>query len=479
MRAREFLLEAKLQPAEIFKNKEWRAAALIQKLQDQTPFVDSLSADAKSYAPADGEYERLSQIILATKEALAAAAGDAEALQNVKLPSLVLNYKSITLPDGTVEETPGAIPFNKLEKADLQKPSGKVASPVNVQPGGIKITAEKPAAGTSSGDEIKHAIANKAAIAGKDLHKIIANNEVLEQAGELGKAIKEASASISQGQTPDLSRYDKSIQTKIAVDAGEYLGLQQMVDGLAKWSGNKYEKFLAFLDAPDLNNMLFIFPGSQNSQLSDCYGVQNTQTGHTILISAKGGTGSNASGAAPSLRGLVLPPSLTKNITPGGGVDFIKAMQKTSTVFQPFVGMNFLYEHYPESVPDLYKSILPFTESDMQAIKLNIDKKGDLDPKYDAIVESIDAKGTRGGILYYATVKDLVDIINSTEPIPDFRQTILEILDMNFVQIFSRVVGGKLTADVLWPGKIDGQVQLWSKAYASEPAKNGLGFKVT
>jgi hypothetical protein len=61
---------------------------------------------------------------------------------------------------------------------------------------------------------------------------------------------------------------------------------------------------------------------------------------------------------------------------------------------------------------------------------------------------------------------------------PDLRQTILEILDMNFVQIFSRVVGGKLTADVLWPGKVDGNVLLWTKAEAASPSSAGLSFKV-
>ena len=78
----------------------------------------------------------------------------------------------------------------------------------------------------------------------------------------------------------------------------------------------------------------------------------------------------------------------------------------------------------------------------------------------------------------YATAKDLVETINTNQPIPDFRQTVLNVLDMNFVQIFSRVVGGKLKAAVLWPGKIDGNVLLWTKAEAAAPSSAGFSFKV-
>jgi hypothetical protein len=56
---------------------------------------------------------------------------------------------------------------------------------------------------------------------------------------------------------------------------------------------------------------------------------------------------------------------------------------------------------------------------------------------------------------------------------------ILKILDMNFVQIFSRVIGGTLRAKVLWPGNIDGNVYLWTKAEAASPSSAGFSFKVT
>jgi hypothetical protein len=474
MRAREFIVEGTLTPAEIFgKHLNWRPDALIAKLQNKTPFVDKLNLDAANqYVPADGEYERLAPLITAAKDSL---------MNNdtAPKPSLTLNYKSIIRPDGTVDETPGTISFSKLEKYDLQTAKGQATSKVNVQPIGIGIAAPKVDKDVSVADEIKNALDNNSSISGKDIHQTIIDNKILDQAGALGKAIKQASNEIHQKQNPDVTQYDKKTQTVIAIDAGEYLGIQQMIDGSADWKG-KYEAFLKFLNASDLNNMKIIFPGSQNSQLQDSYGVQNAATGHTIMISSKGGIGSTAAGAAPALSGLVLPPNMTKKIKPGSGADFILLMQRMTTINQPFAGMNFLNTHYPDAVPDLYKGLVPFTNEDIISINANIKGKGDLDPKFDAIIASRDIKSRarKGGILMYATAKDLVETMNTNQPIPDFRQTVLNILDMNFVQIFSRVVGGKLKADVLWPGKIDGNVLLWTKAEAAAPSSAGLSFKV-
>jgi hypothetical protein len=474
MRAKEFIIEGTLTPAEIFgKHLGWRPDALIAKLQAKTSFVDKLDLTvANQYVPADGEYERLAPLITAAKDALTAN-------DTAPKPSLMLNYKSIIRPDGKVDKTAGSIAFSKLEKYDLQTAKGQATSTVNVQPIGIGIAAPKVDKNVSIADEIKNALDNNSSIAGKDIHRTIMNNSVLDQAGELGKAIKQASKEIHQKQNPTVNQYDKKTQTVIAIDAGEYLGIQQMIDGSADWKG-KYEAFLKFLGAGDLNSMKVIFPGSQNSQLQDSYGVQNAATGHTIMISSKGGIGSTAAGAAPALSGLVLPDNMTKKVKPGSGADFILLLQRMTTINQPFAGMNFLNTHYPDAVPELYKNLLPFTNEDILSINANIKGRGDLDPRFDAIIASRDIKSRarKGGILMYATAKDLVETINTNQPIPDFRQTVLNVLDMNFVQIFSRVVGGKLKADVLWPGKIDGNVLLWTKAEAAAPSSAGFSFKV-
>jgi hypothetical protein len=463
MRFKEFLLEGKLTPAEVFgKHLNWRPAALLTKLQQRTPFVDSLGPNANKYIPAEGEYERL-------KPAIDAAVEARKEDPNAPVPSLVINME-----DGQ------KIALSKLEKADLQTNRGQATTSVNVQPIGIGIAAPKVDKGVKPSEEIKTALDSNSAIAGQDLHQVIITNAVLDQAGEIGQAIKQVSTEIHNKAVPSVKQYDQKTQKVIAIDAGEYLGIQQMVDGTAIWSGDKYEKFLQFLNASDLTNMLVIFPGSQNSQLSDSYGVQNTETGHTIMISSKGGIGSTAAGAAPSLSGLELPPEMTKKVKPGGGVDFIQLMRRMTTINQPFAALNFLHRYYPDAVPALYRDVLPFTQEDINSINLNIKGKGDLDPKYNDIIQSrnIKSRARAGGILFYCAAKDLVETINTNQPIPDFRQTVLKILDMNFVQVFSRVVGGQLKADILWPGKVDGNVYLWTKAEAASPSSAGLSFKV-
>jgi hypothetical protein len=462
MRAKDFIAEAKLTPGELFvpKHLDWRPAALLQKLQDRTPFVDILGPSATQYIPAKGEFARLKPIIDA---AVKARLKD----PNAPVPSIVINTE-----DGQ------SIPLSKLEKADLQTAKGQATTDVNVQPLGIGVAADAVDKTVDVATEIEQAISSNKAIQGSNLHKVILDNKVLDQAGDLGKAIKQATTDITQGQIPIVKDYDPKIQKVMAIDAGEYLGILQMVHDTAKFP--KKEAFLSFLETSDLNNMMVIFPGSQNSQLQDSYGVQNTATGHSIMISSKGGVGGTAAGAAPALSGLKVPDSMTKKRKPGNGIDFILTMQNLSVKQQPFAGMNFLHRFYPDAVPDLYKKVLPFTASDMQAILDNMTGKGTLPAKYNKILKSrnIKARARAGGILFYAAAKDLVESFNSLQPIPDFRQTVLEILDMNFVQIFSRVVGGKLTANVLWPGKVDGNVLLWTKAEAANPGSAGLSFKV-
>jgi hypothetical protein len=462
MRAKDFISEAKLTPGELFvqKHLDWRPAALLKKLQDRTPFVDALGPNGNQYIPAKGEFSRLKPIIDAAVKARMKN-------PNAPIPSIVINTE-----DGQ------SIPLSKLEKADLQTSRGQATTDVNVQPLGIGIAADPVDKTVDVATEIRQALSNNKAIQGSNLHKVILNNPKLDQAGELGKAIKQATTEIIQNQIPFVKNYDVKTQKVMAIDAGEYLGILQLIHDTANFP--KREAFLDFLETADLNNMMVIFPGTQNSQLQDSYGVQNTTTGHSIMISSKGGKGKTAAGAAPALSGLKIPAELAKTRKPGNGIDFILTMQSLSVKEQPFAAMNFLNRFYPDTVPDLYKKVLPFTDTDMQLILNNMSGKGSLPAKYNRIIKSRDvkARATAGGILFYATAKDLVETFNELQPIPDFRQAVLEVLDMNFVQIFARVVGGKLTADILWPGKVDGNVLLWTKAEAANPGSAGFSFKV-
>jgi len=462
MRAHEFLTEATLTPGQLFDERHlsWRPEAFLKKLKDQTPFVDSPESNANQYIPAKGEYARIKPIVDAAVQAR---------LENPKapVPSIVINTE-----DGK------SIPLSKLEKADLQSAKGQVTSKINVQPLGIKIAADKVKKDVLPSDEIKQALEKNQSIRGGNLHEVVSNNKILQQSGELGSAIIQAANDINDGKVPTVKKYDERIQKTMAIDAGEYLGIMQMIHDTAEFP--KKTEFLKFLETQSLEDMLVIFPGSQNSQLQDSYGVQNTKTGHSIMISSKGGVGSTAAGAAPALSGLKLPENMIKQRKPGNGIDFILLMQSLSVIEQPFAALNFLHKFYPESVPELYKPVVPFTSEDMAAIKANIKGKGSpLDKKYLRIVQSRRSKAREGGILFYAAAADFVTSFNSNQPIPDFRQTVLSILDMNFVQIFSRVISGNLTAKILWPGKVDGNVSLSTKASASDPSAAGFSFKVT
>jgi len=135
-------------------------------------------------------------------------------------------------------------------------------------------------------------------------------------------------------------------------------------------------------------------------------------------------------------------------------------------------------------VPPEYQGLLPFISGDMKQVLKNINSKGaePMPEQFQTLIQapSIQAsKGTDGGKLAYVVTKDLVRIINESGLIDSFRKTVLELLDENFIQIFSRIVGKKLTTDVLWPGKVDGHVSLHTKMSPGSPGDAGLSFKVT
>jgi len=477
MRATEFLSEGTLSPGELFKSKylSWRPQNFLAKLEAGTPFVDN---KGNEYYPEDGEYQRVLPIVQRTLDTLAKK-------PDAPLPSITLNIKDV-----------GPMAVSKFEKAELQTAKGQVTGDVNVQPIGIGIATDpvnKPGTKTkdkitlSTDQEVKRALdANKGIRAGQ-LYNVIISNPILDTAGDLGKAIKECAEQIRQGVQPNVSQYPEAIRKKIAIDAGEYLGILAMVYNVATWYGNKKETFLKFLGASDFNNLMIIFPGEQNAKLSDSYGIQNAQTDKTIMISSKGGTSKSAMGAAPSLGGL--KSSLQRRggqIKPGNALDFIDTMIKVSpTMGQGFAGMNWMQTYYPQFVPDLYGSILPFTSEDLEYIKENLRTKGrtTVPAKFNKLLKAYPrlskSNSTIGGKITYAVTQDLVNVVNESNVLEDFRTTILELLEENFVQIYTRIVGGQLTANILWPGKIDGNVYLHSKMETGEPGKAGLSFKLT
>lgn len=470
MRAKEFLIEKPLAPNALFDpgRLDWRPAAFLKKLEAGTPFVDK---EGNEYYPDEGEAERLAPIVNRTVR---------EIQKNplYKAPDIQVNIQGI-----------GPVSTKKFEKADLEKITGRSTSTVNVQPIGIGIATQPKAAikgkkkeTVTTDQAIQDALdAHKEIPAGK-LYDVIVSNPTLDRAGELGAAIKQAASEINESQNPSVKQYDEKTQKTIAIDAGEYLGILAMIKGVAEF--DKREAFLKFLKTSDLDSLLLIFPGEQNASLADSYGVQNSQTGHTIMISSKGGVGRTATGAAPALSGLKSSVEKRKGkIKPGNGLDFISTMNKTPTVRQCFEGWNWIAKHYPNAIPKYLLPLMPFNEEDINKILTNIKMRGTttIPARFKKFGKEPymkpSAKGTIGGSVVYFLTKDLVRVIN-TGLIPGFRETILELLDENFMQIFTRIVGGKLVFKVLWPGKVDGNVSLYTKISATDMSQ-ALSFKVT
>ena len=469
MRAKEFLIEKTLVPGELWvqKHLDWRPMALVDKLKAGTPFVDPAG---KEYHPEEGEAARLEPIVVKTLQQL-------KKNPNAPLPSLTINMKDV-----------GPVPLSKLEKADLQTRKGQVTQAVNVQPIGIGIATQPKAAIKGKSKEqvttdqaIQDALDAHKEIPASKLYDVIVTNPTLDTAGPLGAAIKQAAKEIKEGKNPDVKKYDEKTQKVMAIDAGEYLGILAMIENVAEFP--KKEAFLKFLKAPDLTNLALIFPGEQNASLADSYGVQNAQTGHTIMISSKGGKGSTAVGAAPALSGLRASVEKRKNkIRPGNGLDFIDKINKTPTVKQGFVGLNWVATHYPDYIPKHLKGVLPMSDETMDMITQNIKMKGTTKlpaalTKFTKEPYMKPSKGTPGGAIVYFFTKELVRIVNDGL-IPGFRETVLELLDENFMQIFTRVVGGKMIFKVLWPGKVDGNVSLYTKLSTADMSQ-ALSFKVT
>lgn len=469
MRAKEFLIEKPLDPGALFdpRHLEWRPAAFLKKLEAGTPFVDK---EGNEFYAEEGEAKRLTPIII-------------KVIKDIK------NNPMTNPPDIQVKiQGKGLMSTKKFEKADLQKATGQATSAVNVQPIGIGIATQPKAAIKGKKKEvvttdqaIQDALDSQKEIPTGKLYDVIMSNPTLDKAGDLGAAIKQAAKEINEGSNPNVKQYDEKIQKTIAIDAGEYLGILAMIKDVAEFP--KKEAFLKFLKASNLDNLLLIFPGEQNASLADSYGVQNQQTGHTIMISSKGGVGKSASGAAPALSGLRSSVEKRKSkVRSGNGLDFITTMNLTPTVKQGFVGLNWVAEHYPESIPKYLRNVLPFSEADIEKTIQNIKMRGTtpIPAKFKKFTQEPymkPGKGTAGGSVVYFLTKQLVEIVNSGL-IPSFRETVLELLDENFMQIFTRVVGGKLVFKVLWPGKVDGNVSLYTKLSSADMSQ-ALSFKVT
>jgi hypothetical protein len=307
----------------------------------------------------------------------------------------------------------------------------------------------------------------------------IINNPVL-QSSDYGRAVIEIAKSLVAGQPAVIPKeYVKNEQIKKAIVdyAGEYLGVLALIYGQSDFP--RRDEFLSWLGA-NLRSLILFFPSEANSPLADSFAtVTNSKTGHKVSISSKGTGG----GAPPSLNSIKIPDHLKENPEYETAIDLIELTQNENipipkTVSQVFLMMNLLNERLPEKIPAKFKPFLPWDQSIVAQVN-DSRKNGTELPEYYDLFKDLNSKGTDGGKLTYVIKDAVIKMVNGGS-IPEFQDVVLEVLDYNFIQQYTKVINktGVMKFHTQWPAKLDGVVTMESKSGGTDPTKGGLNFKL-
>jgi hypothetical protein len=312
-----------------------------------------------------------------------------------------------------------------------------------------------------------------------DLGAEIANNTVLNSTA-YGQVVAQMATAISNGEPaviPSEFAKQESVKKAIVDYAGEYLGVLALVNNQSNFPNKK--EFLEWLGG-DLSGLVLNFPSKSNTQIADSFAsIINPTTQHQINISSKGTGG----GAPPSVSGLVIPPAVRDKKEYQTAVDFIeicqnKKLPKPTTISQVFAAMNLLEERVPSAVPAEFKKFLPWDVSAMTEMVQDSLKNGTAMPKYQKLFANLESKGNDGGKLTYVVKDAVMEAVNGGA-VPEFQAAILETLDYNFIQQYTKMArGGQLQFDTQWPAKLNGIVSLETKSGGTDPTKGGFSFKL-
>jgi len=339
---------------------------------------------------------------------------------------------------------------------------------------------------------IKRLISDKG-IPGSDLTSKIINNPTLQQADPHGKWIIEIANNIEAKQypvpVPDGVYEDPKYLKFIQDYAGEYLGIAGLVNGLGEFP--KLGGFLNFLGANSLEELQYYFPMSENSPLADSFGFIKSPSGeHQMYLSSKGGT----RGAAPSMSNLKIPEDMQpQSPAQETAMNFLKIIQdkNESQITGTLKALNLLGETARKKLPDAkLAALLPLTGDEIQFVQDNYatDKKDRnitvqdfpkrLQPYVQSRFDSGSVKVLLGDFIMACTVC-IRDAINKNDALPDFANLAKELLGYNFVQIFTQIRKRPpgMQFRVLWPAKIDGDVEVYSNSSQIE-LKGKLGFRI-
>ena len=307
----------------------------------------------------------------------------------------------------------------------------------------------------------------------------ITQNSVLSGT-EYGQAVIQAAQNIVNGepaQIPvDLAK-NEAVKKAIVDYAGEYLGVLALIYDQSNFPNKK--EFLSWLGG-SFNELVLNFPSKSNMQIADSFAsIINPNTEHQINISSKGTGG----GAPPSLSGLVVPEHVRNKKEYQTAVDFIdlcqnKNLPKPTTVSQVYEAMNLLNERVPDSIPERFKEFLPWDVAKITSEISDSLKNGTAMPDYQPLFASLESKGSDGGKLTYV-VKDAVLKAVNGGALPEFQAAVLETLDYNFIQQYTKMGrGGVLQFDTQWPAKLNGEISLETKSGGVDPTKGGFSFKL-
>jgi hypothetical protein len=232
-----------------------------------------------------------------------------------------------------------------------------------------------------------------------------------------------------------------------------------------------------------LDELTLNFPESATTNLADSYAnITNKKTSHTLNISSKGTGG----GAAPAISGLKVPEYVRKDPNFENAIALIDICQTQSTLMQAFSVMDLVYAINPKSIDKKWHKYLPFEEKSPdlpELCKRSIASGKSRTPvglpaKYKPLWINVNGGGTEGGKVVYDIRKEVAEAINNKDGIPEFRDAILQILEMNFIQQYCDYKGGELTFATQWPAKLDGKISLENKCSTVSPTANGFSFKL-
>ena len=358
-----------------------------------------------------------------------------------------------------------------VKNTEIQKTvelGSKEAENIPIKPSDVFATDEKQQI-DDFGNNIED-ILKSGGFPASDMYNKIAGNPNLAKLGKLGDAVIYMARQANEGKTPIFpSDLNKDQIKAIELYASEYIGALSLVTGAAPFIRGSREQFEEFVGG-NLADMIMFFPKASNNPLADSFSVVNNATGHAVKISSKAA----GKGAPPSLGSMKFPDEIRKKYPEA--TKFLDAAQDPglTSFTQPFALMNYLYEIAPDKIPKPYRSMMPFSPELVAQINNSLKTgkalprkiMGQFEKQLSATLR--DGAATDGGKAWWATIQDMMRLVNNDKIIPDFRAALIESLGYNFVQLYTKVKGDKLVTEAFWPAKISGQVKLKTKGSAGE-----------